>query len=79
MRTVYIREEPHTVLQALNRALTHYAYHIGQIVFLAKHLGTHSWQTLSVPRGKSDEFNREMIERRRRSGNAAAGKATRKL
>jgi len=79
LKTVYIREEPHTVLQALNRALTHYAYHIGQIVFLAKHLGTHSWQTLSVPRGKSDEFNREMIERRRRSGNAAAGKATREL
>ena len=79
LRTVYIREEPHTVLQALNRALTHYAYHIGQIVFLAKHLGTHNWQTLSVPRGKSEEFNRKMIEQRRRSGNAVATKATREL
>jgi hypothetical protein len=78
-RTVYIREEPHTVLQALNRALAHYAFHIGQIVFLAKHLGTHNWQTLSVPRGKSEEFNRKMIEQRRRSGNASEEKATRRL
>lgn len=69
-RTVYIREEPHTVMQALNRALTHYAFHIGQIVFLAKHLGSHNWQTLSVPRGKSEEFNRKFIEERRRKGNA---------
>ncbi len=71
MRTVYIRQEPHTVLQALNRALAHYAGHIGQIVFLAKHLGSHNWRTLSVPRGKSEEFNRKMLEERRRSGNAA--------
>jgi len=74
-RTVYIREEPHTVLQALNRALTHYAFHIGQIVFLAKHLGTHNWQTLSVPRGKSEEFNRKMIEQRRQAGKASEKKA----
>lgn len=56
MQTVYIREEPHTVLQALNRALAHYAQHIGQIVFLAKHLRSTEWQTLSVPRGKSEEY-----------------------
>ena len=68
VRTVYIRQEPHTVLQALNRALAHYASHIGQIVFLAKHLGSHNWRTLSVPRGKSEEFNRMKIEERRRSG-----------
>jgi hypothetical protein len=72
MRTVYIRQEPHTVVQALNRALAHYASHIGQIVFLAKHLGSHNWRTLSVPRGKSEEFNRRMSEERRRSGNAVA-------
>lgn len=78
-RTVYIREEPHTVLQALNRALAHYAFHIGQVVFLAKHLRSHQWQTLSVPRGKSEEFNRKMIEQRRRSGNTSATKATREL
>ena len=55
-RTVTIRQEPHTVLQALNRALGHYAQHIGQLVFLAKHLRGSQWQTLSIPRGKSEEF-----------------------
>jgi hypothetical protein len=55
-RTVTIRQEPHTVMQALNRALAHYAQHIGQIVFLAKHLRTNQWQTLSIPRGKSEDF-----------------------
>jgi hypothetical protein len=55
-RTVTIRQEPHTVMQALNRALTHYAQHIGQIVFLAKHLRSSQWQTLSIPRGKSEDY-----------------------
>ena len=55
-RTVTIRQEPHTVLQALNRALAHYAQHIGQIVFLAKHLRSKDWKTLSIPRGKSEEY-----------------------
>jgi len=56
LRTVTIRQEPHTVLQALNRVLAHYAQHIGQIVFLAKHLRSSEWKTLSVPRGKSEEY-----------------------
>ena len=55
-RTVTIRQEPHTVLQALNRALAHYAQHVGQIVFLAKHLRSTQWKTLSIPRGKSESF-----------------------
>lgn len=55
-RTVEIRREPHTVLQAINRQLTHYAYHVGQIVFLAKHLAGPRWRSLSIPRGKSKEF-----------------------
>jgi len=55
-RTVTIRQEPHTVMQALNRALAHYAQHIGQIVFLAKHLRSSQWQSLSIPRGKSEAF-----------------------
>ena len=54
--TVTIRQEPHTVMQALNRALAHYAQHIGQIVFLSKHLRSSQWQTLSIPRGKSEEY-----------------------
>jgi hypothetical protein len=56
-RTIIIRKEPHTVMQALNRALAHYAQHTGQIVFLSKHLRSSGWKTLSIPRGKSEEFN----------------------
>lgn len=54
-RTVTIRQEPHTVVQALNRALAHYAQHIGQIVFLAKHLRSSQWKTLSIARGRSED------------------------
>jgi Protein of unknown function (DUF1572) len=57
MRTVTIRGEPHSVLQAINRQVAHYAQHTGQIVFLAKHLRSSDWKTLSVPRGQSREFN----------------------
>lgn len=55
-RTVTIRSEPHTVLQAINRQIAHYAQHIGQMVFLAKHLRSTEWKTLSIPRGKSEEY-----------------------
>ena len=57
MRTVTIRGEDHTVIQAINRQLAHYAYHTGQIVFLAKHLRSSEWQSLSVPRNKSAAFS----------------------
>ncbi len=56
-RTVMIRGEAHSVMQAINRQLAHYPYHCGQIVFLAKHLAHDSWRCLSVPRGRSQEFN----------------------
>ena len=56
MRTVTIRGEPHTVLQAVNRQIAHYAQHTGQIVFLAKHLRSSEWKTLSIPRGKSESY-----------------------
>jgi hypothetical protein len=49
-RTVTIRGEAHSVLQAINRQLTHYAYHCGQIVFLAKHFACGDWKSLSIPR-----------------------------
>jgi hypothetical protein len=55
-RTVYIRTEPHSVMQAINRQIGHYACHIGQIVFLAKHFRSSEWNSLSIPRGKSAEF-----------------------
>jgi hypothetical protein len=56
-RTVRIRGESHSVLEALNRQLTHYAAHVGQIVFLAKHYAGSNWQSLSIPRGKSKEID----------------------
>ena len=62
-KTILIRAEPHTVLQAIQRQLTHQAYHIGQIVFLAKHFQSAGWQTLSIPQGGSEEFNESMRER----------------
>lgn len=55
-RTVTIRGEPYTVVQAIERSLGHTAYHVGQIVFLCKHLASDKWQTLSIARGKSKEF-----------------------
>jgi hypothetical protein len=64
MRTVTIRNEPHTVLQAINRQLAHYAYHVGQIVFLAKHLRSTEWKSLSIPRGQSEAVNRKLAERK---------------
>jgi len=63
LRTVPIRGEPHTVLVAIHRQLTHYAYHVGQIVQLAHHAKGATWKSLSVPRGKSAEFNREMAQK----------------
>lgn len=56
-RTVLIRNEGHSVVQAINRQITHYAYHVGQIVFLAKHIRSAEWKSLSVPRNRSAEFN----------------------
>ena len=56
MRTVTVRGEPHTVMQAVNRQIAHYAQHTGQIVFLSKHLRSSDWKTLSIPRGKSEEY-----------------------
>ena len=56
-RTVTVRGEKHTVLQAINRQLTHYAYHVGQIVFLARHFAGSRWASLSIPKGKSKEFD----------------------
>lgn len=57
-RTVTIRGEPLSVLQAIARQLTHYGYHVGQIVLLARHFAGSSWKTLSIERGESRSFNR---------------------
>lgn len=60
-RTVKIRGEAHSVMQAINRQIAHTAYHCGQIVLLAKHFSSSSWQSLTVPRGMSEEFNRRVL------------------
>ncbi|ABF43703.1 protein of unknown function DUF1572 [Candidatus Koribacter versatilis Ellin345] len=59
-RTVTIRHEPHSVMQAINRQIAHYSYHVGQIVFLAKHFQSDQWKSLSVPRNRSAEFNEKV-------------------
>ena len=56
---IYIRNEGHTVIEAINRQLAHYPYHIGQIVFYAKQLKNSSWDSLSIPRNKSGNYNAE--------------------
>ncbi|MGH9314369.1 MAG: DUF1572 family protein [Vicinamibacterales bacterium] len=58
LKTVHIRSEPHSVVKATNRSLQHTAYHAGQIVFLAKHLRSADWESLSIARGQSETFNR---------------------
>jgi Protein of unknown function (DUF1572) len=67
--TVYIRNEPHSVMQAINRQVAHYSYHVGQIVFLAKHFvaatQAGAWTALTVPRGKSQQFTADVAAGRK--------------
>ncbi|MCB0729108.1 MAG: DUF1572 family protein [Ignavibacteriae bacterium] len=63
MKEITIRSEPHTVLEAINRQLTHYSYHTGQIVFIAKHLVNADWKSLSIPKGGSEEYNKKKINK----------------
>lgn len=62
---VYIRNEGHTVIEALSRQLTHYAYHIGQLVFLARECVGAQWQTLSIPKGQSQQFNQQKFDKKK--------------
>jgi hypothetical protein len=61
VRTITIRGEAHSVMQAINRQVAHLSYHCGQIVLLAKHLQAPNWKCLSVPRKQSEEFNRKVL------------------
>ena len=63
LRTVLIRGQEHSVMQAINRQISHYAYHVGQIVYLAKHFKSNDWQSLSVPRNKSADFNAHLEQK----------------
>lgn len=60
LKQVKIRNQPHTVIEAINRQLTHYGYHVGQIVYIGKHLESANWKSLSIPKGKSKDFNEKM-------------------
>jgi hypothetical protein len=59
-RTITIRGEAHSVMQAVNRQVAHYGLHVGQIVMLAKHFACERWKSLSVPKNRSSEFNRQV-------------------
>jgi hypothetical protein len=61
-RTVLIRTEPHSVMQAINRQIGHYCSHIGQIIYLAKHFAGNDWKAVTVPRGKSADFNAKVAK-----------------
>jgi hypothetical protein len=69
-KRVLIRGEEHSIIQAINRQMMHYAYHIGQIVFLAKHIRSSEWKSLSIPRNRSAEFNRYLDEGGRKADTA---------
>jgi uncharacterized damage-inducible protein DinB len=64
-RTVTIRTTPHSVMQAINRQIGHYSYHVGQIVYLAKHFAGAQWKSLSVPRGQSQQFTADVAAGRK--------------
>lgn len=64
-KTITIRGEPHTVVEAISRQLMHYAYHVGQVVFLAKHFKSTEWKSLSVPKNKSDAFNQFLSDQQK--------------
>ena len=74
MRIVKIRGQDHTVVRAINRQIAHYSYHVGQIVYLAKHFKAGNWQTLSVPKNKSAEFNKYLEEKMKSAASAVKGK-----
>lgn len=73
-RKVLIRGEEHSIVEAVNRQLTHYSYHVGQIVFLAKHFRSAEWKSLSIPRNKSAEFNAYLSEINKESEGEARGR-----
>ncbi|HEX8024493.1 DUF1572 family protein [Mucilaginibacter sp.] len=65
-KIIYIRNQGHTVMEAINRQLAHYPYHVGQIVFLGKMLCNENWASLSIPRGQSDSYNADKFAQEKR-------------
>ncbi|MBO0994408.1 DUF1572 domain-containing protein [Bacillus sp. SD088] len=63
LKNITIRGEEHTVLEAIERQMAHYAYHVGQIVYIGKQLRDKSWETLSIPKGKSEEYLQQKLKK----------------
>lgn len=63
LKTIYIRNEPLVVIDAINRQLAHYPHHVGQIIYIGKMIKGNDWKSLSIEKGKSDDFNKEMNEK----------------
>lgn len=66
LKRVYIRGESHSVIDAIERQMSHYSYHVGQIVYIGKQIKNDNWQSLSVPKGKSEEFLQQMLKTHRK-------------
>jgi len=64
LKTIYIRSEGLLVVDAINRQLAHYPYHVGQIVYIGRMIKNEGWQNLSIPKGNSEQFNKEMAEKK---------------
>ena len=65
LKNITIRSEKHTVLEAIERQMAHYAYHVGQIVYIGKQLKGENWETLSIPKGKSEEYLQQKLKKHR--------------
>lgn len=65
---IYIRNQEHSIIEALNRQLAHYAYHIGQIVFIGKMIKDNQWVSLTIPKGNSNQFNKEKFSKGKHGG-----------
>lgn len=67
-KEIYIRNQAHTIVEAVNRQMMHYAYHIGQIVYIGRMIRGKEWQSLSIPKGKSKEFNAQKLSQGKHGG-----------
>ena len=65
---VYIRNQEHSIMDAINRQLAHYSYHVGQILYIGKMIKEAQWKSLSIQKGKSNEFNREKFSKGKHKG-----------
>lgn len=65
---IFIRNQEHSIIEAVNRQLSHYSYHIGQIVYIGKMIKAEKWKSLTIPKGKSSEFNKEKFSKGKHTG-----------